>query len=164
MWMKNSSDTIGNRTRDLAACSAVTQPTAPTRAPVWWHHVCRPMTPHVLSDDTTCAVRWHHMSRLMTLRVPSDDTTCPLWWHHVCRPMTPHVLSDDKCPGTWPRNNPDSAPSRPTSSCLLVLSDAEVQGGPALVVTLLCAALFSLTQAGGSSMQWTACDRPVFSL
>jgi len=38
MSMKNSSDTIGNRTRDLPACSAVPQPTAPPRAPyntVW---------------------------------------------------------------------------------------------------------------------------------
>ena len=31
--MKNSNDTIGNRTRDLPACSAVPQPTAPPRAP-----------------------------------------------------------------------------------------------------------------------------------
>ena len=31
--MKNSSDTIGNRTRDLLACSAVPQPTAPPRIP-----------------------------------------------------------------------------------------------------------------------------------
>jgi hypothetical protein len=29
MAMKNSNDTIGNRTRDLSACSAVPQPTAP---------------------------------------------------------------------------------------------------------------------------------------
>ena len=31
--MKNSGDTIGNRSRDLPACSAVTQPTAPLRSP-----------------------------------------------------------------------------------------------------------------------------------
>ena len=31
--MKNSSDTIGNRTRDLPNCGAVPQPTAPLRAP-----------------------------------------------------------------------------------------------------------------------------------
>ena len=31
--MKNSNDTIGNRTRDLPACSAVPQPTAPLRTP-----------------------------------------------------------------------------------------------------------------------------------
>ena len=30
--MKNSNDTIGNRTRDLPTCSAVHQPTAPPRA------------------------------------------------------------------------------------------------------------------------------------
>ena len=31
--MKNYNNTIGNRTRDLPACSAVPQPTAPPRAP-----------------------------------------------------------------------------------------------------------------------------------
>ena len=31
--MKNSNDTIGDRTRDLPACSAVPQPTAPQRTP-----------------------------------------------------------------------------------------------------------------------------------
>ena len=31
--MKNSNDTIGNRTRDLLACSAVSQPTAPPHTP-----------------------------------------------------------------------------------------------------------------------------------
>jgi hypothetical protein len=34
MSMKNSNDTIGNRTRDLPTCSVVPQPTAPPRAPV----------------------------------------------------------------------------------------------------------------------------------
>ena len=33
MSMKNSSDAIGNRTRDLPNFSAVPQPTAPPRAP-----------------------------------------------------------------------------------------------------------------------------------
>jgi hypothetical protein len=36
MSMKNSNNTIGNRTRDLPACSAVPQPTAPRRAPFWY--------------------------------------------------------------------------------------------------------------------------------
>ena len=31
--MKNSNDAIGNRTRDLPACSAVPKPSAPPRAP-----------------------------------------------------------------------------------------------------------------------------------
>jgi len=33
MFTKNSNDTSGNRTHDLAACSAVPQPTASPRAP-----------------------------------------------------------------------------------------------------------------------------------
>jgi hypothetical protein len=33
MSMKNSNDTIGNRTRDLPTCSEVTQPTARPRTP-----------------------------------------------------------------------------------------------------------------------------------
>ena len=40
---KKSNDTIGNRTRDLPACSAVPQPTALPRAPVcekWLHENC----------------------------------------------------------------------------------------------------------------------------
>jgi hypothetical protein len=32
MSMKNPNDTIGNRTRNLSACGAVPQPTAPPRA------------------------------------------------------------------------------------------------------------------------------------
>ena len=32
--MKHSNDTIGNRTRDVPACSAVAKPTVPQRAPV----------------------------------------------------------------------------------------------------------------------------------
>jgi len=37
--MKKSNDAIGNRTRDLPACSAVLQPTAPPCAPVTTVHV-----------------------------------------------------------------------------------------------------------------------------
>jgi hypothetical protein len=33
MSMRNSNDTIGNRTRNLPACSAVPQPAVPPRAP-----------------------------------------------------------------------------------------------------------------------------------
>jgi len=32
--MKNSSDTIGNRTRDLPACRVIPHPNAPPRAPI----------------------------------------------------------------------------------------------------------------------------------
>jgi hypothetical protein len=34
MSMKNSNETIGNQARDLPACSAVPQPTAPQRVPL----------------------------------------------------------------------------------------------------------------------------------
>jgi hypothetical protein len=47
MSTKNSNDTIGNRKRDLPACSAVPQPTAPPRAPNSL------VTPSVLSS-----IRW----------------------------------------------------------------------------------------------------------
>jgi len=43
MSMKNSNDTIGNRTRDLPACSAVPQPTALPRAPI---------LPYIHSENT----------------------------------------------------------------------------------------------------------------
>jgi hypothetical protein len=35
MSKKNSSDTIGNRARDLPVCSTVPQPNAPSRAPIF---------------------------------------------------------------------------------------------------------------------------------
>jgi hypothetical protein len=37
--MKNSNDTIGKRTRDLPACNAVPQPTAPPRAPIILYYI-----------------------------------------------------------------------------------------------------------------------------
>jgi len=41
MSMKNSNDTIGNRTRDLPACNAVPQPTALPRAPIYSYQLCK---------------------------------------------------------------------------------------------------------------------------
>jgi hypothetical protein len=48
MSMKNSNDTIGNRTRDLAACSAVPQPTA---------HQQRAPNPHYVANWYKCLCR-----------------------------------------------------------------------------------------------------------
>jgi hypothetical protein len=42
MSMKNCNDTIGNRTRNLPACSAVPQPTALTRAPTYTIRTANP--------------------------------------------------------------------------------------------------------------------------
>jgi hypothetical protein len=39
MSMKNSSDTFGNRTRDLPVCSAFPQPNALPRAPRFYSHI-----------------------------------------------------------------------------------------------------------------------------
>jgi len=49
--MKNLNDTIGNQTRDLPACSAVPQPTAPPHAPyiymylIIFYYFCTEMEP-----------------------------------------------------------------------------------------------------------------------
>ena len=54
--MKNFNDTIGNRTRDHPACSAVPQPTAPPRAPVF------------LADDLIILWLFTHSSYVWLLR------------------------------------------------------------------------------------------------
>jgi len=54
MSITNSSDIIGNRTRDLPACSEVSQPTAPPDAPTVGKKLCkngsRPDRKHSKSD------------------------------------------------------------------------------------------------------------------
>jgi hypothetical protein len=55
---KNSSDTIGNRTRDLPVCSAVPQPTVPPRARPLFYATRKsaniPISPgHLILSDTT---------------------------------------------------------------------------------------------------------------
>jgi len=53
MAMRNSSDTIGNRTRDLLTCSAVPQPTAPPRTytnTVRWN-ILKWMSEHSVWDE-----------------------------------------------------------------------------------------------------------------
>jgi hypothetical protein len=44
MSMKNSNDTIGNRTRDHTTCSSVPQPHGPPRAPIYYVVGCMGMT------------------------------------------------------------------------------------------------------------------------
>jgi hypothetical protein len=54
MSMKNSSDTIGNRTRDVPVCRAVPQPTAPPRAPdIQWNSNISE------SDNPALLILWH---------------------------------------------------------------------------------------------------------
>jgi hypothetical protein len=52
MSMKNSSDTIGNQTRDLPTCSAVPQPTALRRAPMKTYRGIKYSFPSFFNFDT----------------------------------------------------------------------------------------------------------------
>jgi hypothetical protein len=58
--MKNSNDTIGNRTRDLTTCRAVPQPTAPPRAP-GTRSISNKKRRHILSLCSSSSVRSTHM-------------------------------------------------------------------------------------------------------
>jgi hypothetical protein len=59
--MKHSNDTIGNRSRDLSACSTVPQPTAPSRALLYGaetqNKTTNSSTPPLPRDDST-AYKW----------------------------------------------------------------------------------------------------------
>ena len=52
--MKNSNDTIGNRTRDLPACSSVLQTTRPPRAPDFYSTYIIYRCGRVLSSRGLC--------------------------------------------------------------------------------------------------------------
>ena len=60
--MKNSNDNIGNRTRDLPACSAVPQPTTPPRPPD---------TGGVLQNNQLCGTWVEAGVRLLMGNLPS---------------------------------------------------------------------------------------------
>ena len=57
MSMKNSNDTIGSRTRDLLACSAVPQPIAPPQSPCGWVLMVNGSFPHYTFE---CVWTLHH--------------------------------------------------------------------------------------------------------
>jgi hypothetical protein len=61
MSMKNRKDTFGNRNRDLPACSAVPQPTAPPRDPIYGK--VRKLKKRTLSE-VTCFVYVCHILSL----------------------------------------------------------------------------------------------------
>ena len=71
MSMKNSSDTIGNRTRCLRACSSVLPPAAPTHAPP--DYVSSTLNTHVHINKSLGSVQLslfvttpsHHTSTLL---------------------------------------------------------------------------------------------------
>ena len=72
--MKNSNDTIGNRTHDLSACSAVPHPTAPPRVPPGFggslkinciFRNSRPVTPVLSQLNLLIAVAIHYSKASM---------------------------------------------------------------------------------------------------
>jgi len=64
MSMKNSNDTIGNQTSDLATCSAVPQSTAPPRTPKVKQSRYRPEVSRVFQE----------------VKVPRLRDNVPGWW------------------------------------------------------------------------------------
>jgi hypothetical protein len=58
MVKENSSDTIGNETRDLPACSTVPQPTAPPRDRVHLQDVNQNLLSYTLTVDKTVKYLW----------------------------------------------------------------------------------------------------------
>jgi hypothetical protein len=77
MSIKNSTEVIGNRTRDLLACSAVPQPTAPSRAPV----VPRIIQIYMHIFYTNIEISNPNVSLyLLLLRQPDGDY---MWLKHV---------------------------------------------------------------------------------
>jgi hypothetical protein len=73
MSMKNSKDTIGNRTHDLPSCSAVPQPTAQARAP------CRTVYCTKSTSVIGWCVDWYLISSVLWLPMsvcPQYETPC----------------------------------------------------------------------------------------
>jgi hypothetical protein len=73
--MKNSNDTIGNRTRDLPACSTVRQPAAPPRTSLKDHDqaLCKSIKPLNSELNPIChllaLVGAHHILHVSRIRV-----------------------------------------------------------------------------------------------
>jgi hypothetical protein len=70
--IKNSNDTIGNRTRDLPACSAVPQPTEPPRAP----QINNPLL-------ISCSMRQNHASKTIQPATSRNTWSTKFYGHHV---------------------------------------------------------------------------------
>jgi hypothetical protein len=89
MSVKNSSDTIGNQTRDLPACSAVPQPTAPLRAPLCYN------AQFILKNKSSSLIFNHTVrTRKLLFRKKFE-------WQVMCRPSSKlcYVGGDDL--NTW---------------------------------------------------------------
>ena len=90
MSRKNSNDTIGNRTRDLPVCSAVSQPTAPPRTPevipvttltavFWWVSSCSVVIMKCLTNPKADVFELK-IQRLQWLFFNIQFSTCNMGW------------------------------------------------------------------------------------
>ena len=84
MSMKNSNDTVGNRTHDLPTCSAAPQPTALPRAPTFSY-----LDTLIVPYDT--AIRLKKILHIITIHFrPNPNNT-----HHLARNTTRIPTSKD---------------------------------------------------------------------
>jgi hypothetical protein len=98
MSMKNSNDTIRKRTRDLPACSAVPQPTAPPCALVCMLNGSCDLCGYLLSNTHACREEWQSLTKVgtkfsetaimfiikFTHVVGTSFTKLRLYFHKVC--------------------------------------------------------------------------------
>jgi hypothetical protein len=80
MSTKNSNDTIRNRTRDLPACSAVPQPTAPPRAPNKTY-----IKTTIKISNYSFWKAWHRMERKKYSLIADSTNGYFLWLAILCR-------------------------------------------------------------------------------
>jgi hypothetical protein len=88
MSMKNSNDTIGNRTRDLPACSVVPQPTVSPRAPL------KPAIKLNLEPITCRYILYTYMHATKHTRTSANYIILPSFRHNpeavMCLPSLVH--------------------------------------------------------------------------
>jgi hypothetical protein len=89
--MKSSSDTIGNRTRDLLACSAVPPPTAPPRTPLYIELPANKMLPMQFNTSIAASGHYTNLLHMLPASVHRTDVNTfkdaaylnPLTWNGV---------------------------------------------------------------------------------
>jgi hypothetical protein len=92
--MKNFNNTIGNRTRDLPTYSAVTQPTAPSRAPSLREYLRKFMIPSHFAflrmrniSDEVC--RHNHTHILYSVTLSENRAVYEVIWQNMVEPDRP---------------------------------------------------------------------------
>ena len=95
MSMKNSNDTIGNRTRNLLTCSAVPQPTALPRAPTKYQAYCNFNIGKYICSKTTKSASLNLPALHITLYMRLSLECC--FRHILPEPSCLSVLHNKLC-------------------------------------------------------------------